>query len=117
LIDRPTVADFRALFNEFAQTSDEQIERAIDTSYTIYALSKRALLFLVAHILTLETEEKKLDGGQGEVRVERIGKKQLEYITQASSAGESFYTTSFYGRIHIQLRKASPSRLAPRVIG
>ena len=116
-VAKPSVADFRSRFSEFSTTDDSDIERITEIAIQIYATSVDALLYLVAHILTLEAVDPKLDGGAGEVRVETIGKRSLEYVTQASDAGEAFYSTTFYGRTHLRMRRASPGRLAPRVIG
>ena len=118
-VERPTVAAFRARFDEFAETSDDDIDAMIDVGYEIYATSTNALMYLIAHLLTIDasSSSSRQDGGSGEVRAESIGERSLEYMPQARNAGEVFYTTTHYGRMHVQLRRASPSRLAPRVIG
>ena len=118
-MDAPTAAQVKARFSEFATTADDEITTAASTALRISAVDAEATLHLTAHLLSLRSGQTgKPDGGSGEVAKERIGDRDLEYVTLAAGAGrEAFFSTSPYGRLFLILESRSPARLLPKVFG
>lgn len=118
-MDAPTAAEVKARFSEFAATADADIATAASTALRISAVDAEATLHLTAHLLAMRSGETgKPDGGSGEVAKERVGDRDLEYVTLARGPGrESFFSTSPYGRLFLILESRSPARLLPKVFG
>lgn len=111
---RATVAQFRANFNEFASTSDADVERAIDDAEQIHSIRLRAQLYCAAHILALEAE----DDAAGEIQSEGVGPLRVSYMTQAERGRDAFFTATKYGRRFLALERRTPSvAIAARVLG
>ena len=85
-------------------------------------LSNEAVMYCAAHFLVIEDSDKRLDtdgrptpdGGSGVVVSETIGPRSVSYATPE---GRKFYERSYYGRMFLELRSASPSRHLPRIYG
>lgn len=113
------LARFRAQFPEFADTSDAAIEAWIENASEITSVSDTAKLYCAAHLLALSQETHGgADEGAGEVRMERIGPKWVEYKAQALFGWEVFFTRSRYGRMLLLLERRAPSiGMSVRVYG
>lgn len=95
-----TVAEVRAAFPEFAAFSDAQIAFDVATAYELMAAPRRATLYCVGHLLTLREEQTgKADGGSGELKMESEGPQRAEYMTQAATNADVFFSRSAYGRL------------------
>ena len=108
----PTVAEFRAQLPEFASTTDYpdvQVTAKIRLARLLHDIRKTAIIYLAAHLFAIEEENTgKADGGAGVVASEKIGPRQVAYLTQADgSARRAFYATSSYGRMFLALADTS----------
>ena len=108
----PSPQEFRRLFPEFTDVkySDDVIAHISDVASEIHNASYNALTYLIAHLLTLESEHVAMpDGGSGVVMKERIGPREVEYITQARTGRDTFFARTSYGRQFLVLEQGSPS--------
>ena len=112
-VKTPTAAQFRERFPEFTVAShpDAAITQAAETASRISAVSFEALLYLTAHVRTLDAENTAaLDGGSGEVTAESVETRNVTYAKQAKDEGDVFFTRSSYGRMFKMLENRTPSR-------
>lgn len=107
------LATFRTQFPELSTTSDDVVQRNLELALDLHDTSARATLYLTAHLATLP-----LDGeSPGELTSESIGPKSAEYMTQAETGDESFYTRTEYGRRFLALsRRATAGLFKVRVV-
>ena len=109
----PTVAEFRAQFPDTfpaATHPDSLITTRIGEARQIHAVRKLATIYLAAHLLAVDAEATgEPDGGSGVVAGEKIGPRQVSYLTQADGKpGMSFFATTSYGRRYLALVASSP---------
>jgi hypothetical protein len=108
---------FNTRFPEFSAVSSARITMYLNDALEIYALSATAVVYLAAHLLTLDNDSgagsigASLDGGEGEVQVESAGRVSATFITQARTGKESFFTTTAYGRKYLTFRKRFSVRI------
>ena len=107
-----TVADFRARFPAplFSTATDEQIALTISDALLLHSSNETATTFLVAHLLATDAEQsEKPDGGAGVVTKEKIGPKDITYLTDAGdSERRAFYATTTFGRRFLALEDRTP---------
>ena len=106
-----TPTKFRQQFPEFTEANfpDDIIEKTIESAYRICDIGELETLYCAAHLLTLIADKTaKQDGGSGEIKREEIGERIVDYVTQAKTGREAFFTTSPYGRMLSTLEKRSP---------
>jgi len=105
---------FRTRFPEFDAQSDARIEAYLGDALLIHALCETAVLYLTAHLLTLDIESgagstgASSDGGDGEVVSESAGGVSASFKSQADKGKDVFYMSTAYGRRYIALRNACP---------
>ena len=105
-----TVAEVRGAFPEFAAFTDEQIAFDLATAYMLMAYPRRATLYCTGHLLALREEQTgKADGGSGELRAETEGPQRAQYMVQAETAADVFFSRSAYGRLARTLENRSHS--------
>ena len=108
----PTVAEFRAQLPEFTEADypDARVTAQIGLARRLHDVRKTAILYLTAHLFALEEEQTgQVDGGAGVVSSEKIGPRQVAYLTQADgSERRAFFATSAYGRMFLALADTSP---------
>jgi len=108
---------FRARFPEFATTSDDDLDDFLEDALAIHTGSNRATLYLSAHLITICNDSgvgstgAGVDGGDGEVTAETVGRESVSVMAQAERGNDAFYTTTAYGRKYLAFAKASPSRV------
>lgn len=108
-----SVADLRTRYPEFSEAvaADDAVAVALATAAEMAVLSDRITLACAAHLLALGRQETgKADGGAGELTAETIGPKSADYMAQAESGREVFFTTTAYGRAMLTLEKRHPKR-------
>ena len=109
----PTVAEFRAQFPDTfpaATHPDALIETRIGEARQIHAVRKLATIYLTAHLLAVDGEATgSPDGGSGVVAGEKIGPRQVSYLTQSDGMpNRAFFGTTSYGRRYMALVASSP---------
>ena len=111
----PSIAEFRAYFpNAFPAVDDATLQRTINESLLIHSASEEANLYLIAHLLAMQTEWADTpDGGAGVVVKESIGPRSIDYATLAGSGSstdmyKSFFAGSAYGRMFLILEQRTP---------
>ena len=116
---------FRAQFPEFAPADypDSVVTMWLECARGIHRLSEKATLFLTAHLVALDAEERAggaagVDGGGNEYEEEQIGPKRVRYRKQSADERDTFYTRTSYGRLFLQLERRTPAHaMAVRVYG
>ena len=107
-----TLAGFRARFPAplFSTATDEQIALAISDAQLLHSINETAALYLTAHLLALDSEiTDKPDGGAGVVTKEKIGPRQIDYLTDAGAdERRAFYATTIFGRRFLALEARTP---------
>lgn len=107
-----TSVNIRAAFPEFADTNTYPaalINAAIATAYALTDVSAEATKHCVAHLLALHQQQvAEADGGAGEITAERTGPTMRQFMTQAESGREVFFTSTAYGRSCLALEKRTP---------
>jgi len=108
---------FRARFPEFSAVVDLTVELYLGDAISLFNCNDKAVLYLAAHLLVLDTASGvgssgtggELDQGLGIVTAETVGKVSTSY-QNASGANvkDTFYETTSYGRRFIQFRNSSP---------
>lgn len=105
---------FRTRFPEFIAQTDARIEAYLGDALLIFTLCETAVLYLAAHLLTLDIESgsgstgASSDGGDGEVTSESAGGVSASYKSQAAKEKDVFYMSTVYGRRYVTLRNACP---------
>ena len=114
-VEAPTPAEFREEFPAFESATaypDAMINRAGTEALQIHAVSEVAHRYCMAHLLVLRKAEAPVqDGGSGEVKSEGIGKKRVNYMTQALGAREVFFSTTSYGRAFLTHERRTAGRV------
>ena len=107
-----TVQAFRARFPAplFSTDTDEQIALTISDAQLLHSVNETATLYLVAHLLALNSETTgEPDGGAGVVTKEKIGPKDITYLTDAGTdERRAFYATTSFGRRFLALEDRTP---------
>lgn len=107
---------FREYFPEFDSEPDGKVLRYLNLALSIHAICQDATIYLAAHFITLDNASGvggsggSVDGGLGEKTSERAKNVAATYKAQAMNDGDSFYTTTPYGRMYIAQRDACPGR-------
>lgn len=111
------LAKFRVRFPEFVGETDARINLYIDDACEIFACCETPILYLAAHLLTLDNASDigvagsggVNDGGNGVVASEAVGAVNTSYKNVAdANTKDVFYETTPYGRRYIQGRNACP---------
>ena len=106
---------FRARFPEFDLVADSIVLTSIDEALHIFALCDLPVLWLTAHLLTLDADSgigdtgASVDGGEGETSSESVGSVSASFKTQADKGSDTFYASTSYGRRYLTLRKTTPA--------
>ena len=119
-----TAAEFRAQFPEFSVDDypDSMVDDWIEQARSIYNWRKLAIMYLAAHLIAVFNQERttttpaSLDSGStGQVQSQTVGPLSVTYRQGAGAvmnmaANESmwFYDRSTYGRMYLELRRATP---------
>ena len=81
------LAAFKAYFPDapFDSLTDPSINRALVEAKMFHQASEIATLYCTAHLISLDSLDNGLtpDGGAGVVVKEKIGPRQIDYLTQA----------------------------------
>ena len=104
----PSVAELRARFPEFTteRYADATVEAVIADSERLWKWDDEARLFLIAHLLVLDSERSLLpDGGSSVVASERIGARAMTYV---KDEGDAFYLRTSFGREFLALQRRHP---------
>ena len=108
------LSTFRARFPEFITQFDDRLLLYLGDALRIHALCETAVLYLAAHLLTLDIDTgagstgASVDGGDGEVTAESAGGVSASYKSQAAKEKDVFYMSTAYGRRYVALRNACP---------
>lgn len=115
----PTAADFKAKFPELSETDDDAIEELIALAITVNEQSTDIVLYLAAHFVAVAKEQTgEMDGGSGEVNMDMIGPRQIQYTTMAAQGDAVFFSRSSYGRMYLVLSRRHANRaMSVRVFG
>ena len=106
-----TAAQVKERFTEFDSVDDAVVSALIADAYALTDVSEAATLNCVGHLLALHPEVNgKADGGSGEVTMEKIGPRQVQYMAQAERNREVFFTSTAYGRRCLSIEKRTPYR-------
>ena len=114
-----SVADFREQFPApaFEQASADAITRAVCDALLLHSINEIVTLYCAAHLLALKAEYvddlgrtvDTPDGGSGVVKSEKIGPRQIQYMTMAGDDERRvFYSTTPYGRMFLALEARVP---------
>lgn len=103
-----TLDGFRARFNEFAGTTDESVELALEEALILHSVVPLATLYAAAHLLKLDADTAAGRDRGGEVSEESAGPLKTKYRTQADTGADSFWTSTSYGRRFLTLEKRTP---------
>ncbi|MBF2754031.1 MAG: DUF4054 domain-containing protein [Gammaproteobacteria bacterium AqS3] len=106
-IMKPKIMEFRARFPEFngaigdppLTLTDEVIQGILDRAWELHSVSSSGCLLAAAHLYCNDALPSELDGGAGVVKSEMLGRKKVEYSTNAGEdERRAFWSTSKYGR-------------------
>ena len=103
------VATFRTKFvrrGEFPTAEDDEIQEAIDIAKGIFLASEIGTLYLAAHILQVDIEEKKNVGGDVYAS-EGMGPHSESYRPSSPDRLEPIYGTTKYGRRFLLLKRTA----------
>ena len=114
-----SISDFREQFPApaFELTSDAEITRALYDALLLHSINETATLYCAAHLLALKAEYvdelgravDTPDGGSGVVKSEKLGPRQIQYMTMAGDDERRvFYATTPYGRMFLALEARVP---------
>lgn len=106
----PTLEQVRQQFPEFSSQNDETVNAAIRDAYAVHRIRPQATLYLVAHILSLVTDNvEQPDGGMGIVVKETLGPKAIDYKTMSNDADtlKVWCEATHYGRMFLVLYETS----------
>ena len=96
---KPTIADFKSRFPEFAELTDGTTQMLIDRGWFMHSQTTEGALLAAAHLHCHDQLPSVLDGGAGVVSSESLGTKKVEYSTNAGAdERRTFWSTSKYGR-------------------
>ena len=110
-VEAPTPAKFLSTFPEITVSSDAVVNAAGELALRISNVSQDAVLYLTAHLLSIQSEDTGApDGGAGEVVSERTGPMDTKYLVQAETNREVFFTRTSYGRMFLILERRAPAR-------
>jgi hypothetical protein len=104
------LVEFRIRFPEFAAESDARILIYLNDALKIFSLCCTTVLYLAAHLLTLDNDSGaggsggSVDGGEGETVSESAGGVSASFKSQADTGKDSFYTVTPYGRRFLAMR-------------
>lgn len=105
-------AAFRARFPAplFADKDDTAVALAISDAQLLHTRNETAVLYLAAHLLALDSEQTgRPDGGAGVVQKEKIGPRDIQYLTDAGTdERRAFYATTSFGRRFLALEDRTP---------
>ena len=115
----PDVAAFRTQFPEplFASDDDADVALALSEAMCLHNQNDLATLYCTAHLLALNHERTDArgnviagpDGGSGVVVSEKIGPRQIEYMTTAGEdERRAFFATTSWGRRFLELEARTP---------
>ncbi len=99
------LTEFREQFPEFSASSDAQVERVLAEATEIHNQSKRATLFLAAHLLKLDQQTSDGVESSPEKESASAGALSVSYKTQAETGREAFFTSTSYGKRFLTLEK------------
>lgn len=110
------IDQFRALFPEFEKIAAARVRTYIELATAIFNKGNKATLYLAAHLLVL-AEDYKMGDANGQPHAgetqnllalasARIDSKSVSFIAMCKNATDNFYTTTLYGLIFLQLRRA-----------
>ena len=94
------VATFRSRFvrrGEFSGVADDEIQESIDDAKIVFRASEIGTLYLAAHLLQVDIEEKKNVGGDVYAS-EGMGPHSESYRAASPDRLEPIYGTTKYGR-------------------
>ena len=103
-----TLAGFRSRFPAFSGTADADANLALAEAQAIHNVRALAVYFLMAHILTLDSDDSNGEVPAGEVMSESAGPLRVAYRTQAERGTEAWYTATSFGKRALNLIKSSP---------
>ena len=113
------LVQFRILFPEFSGVTDAQLLIYYNQSILVSPSCSNAILYLAGHLVALDVGNNTgnqgdatggyIDGGDGEVTMEKVGDLQTNFMAMAQDGADTFYTTTPYGRKYIVFRNACPS--------
>ena len=106
------VCDFQKRFTEFTNLGPASVRMYVEDAVSLHGLCDRAALYLAAHLYVLDRDQSGggIDDGLGEVSADSIGKKSAQYMTMAERGGDTFYTTTQYGRKYLEFRRKCVGR-------
>ena len=113
------LAKFRALFPEFDFLSDAVVLIYLESAGEIFGACSTAQLWLAAHLIALDQANQvgqvgdgsgaSIDGGNGEINMEKVGELQVSLKTMADRGLDTYYTTTPYGRRYLAYRAVCPT--------
>lgn len=99
---------FRERFSEFSDVNDKTLMIFIGDAVALSSLSDRAIVYLAAHLYVVDKgAHATVDSGANTVVSERTGKHAVTYAQQSERSADSFYETTKYGRMFLQLKRQS----------
>lgn len=97
------ITDIQEAFPEITDKTDTEIETAIRLQRGIYTATRQGSLYLAAHFLTVDKDERP-------AQVAAAGGLRIQYMSMGMDQMRQ-YETTFYGRAFLALRKAAPASL------
>ena len=114
---------FREEIPELSEKTDAVVKREIGFALEIFAVRKRGVAYLAAHLLTTRdeatdggTSAASSDGGTRVIQHQRIGDMSVSYFRQSASSisnaeqhwlSDTFLETTDYGRRYLMIRDAA----------
>ena len=91
-------------------SGNASLQRIIDQAYLLSDTSEAATYAVIAHLIVLAgANAAHMDGGAGEIVTENVGGLSQTIMVQARNNRESFFSTTPYGRLALQLENRTPS--------
>jgi len=110
-----TLTEFREYFPELSGHADDAVERALIVAREMHGLRDKATLYCAAHLIAIDDGIPQPDGGQGEVIAESVGSQASRYMAMAESGRQTFFTTTSYGRVFLELELRSSYSVPIRI--
>ena len=103
---------FRNKFSEFVDISDDKVKHNLELALSIYALHHLGILYLAAHFLVVQNNtDQELGTNSNALGISsiRVDSKSVSFNNMASSEADNMFTSTNYGLLFLEIRRANPA--------
>lgn len=117
-----TTSNFKSLFPEFNSVDDAKVSFMLELAREQFNCSENAVLYLAAHMLSLDSNEDVSGAGNDETQGsgfavrQKVGDLEVQYVAP-KDADDAYYMQTPYGRRFLALRNARKKIFPVRIGG